>query len=298
MSDVSQLSQSQRVDQSDQEKTLVILDPVLRRGFTATPNEVLLSPGLSLAAKTVYALLLLFAWRDGECFPGQEKLARAAGCTDRTIRKYLDELRSYGLISWLQRGLNQTNIYYIHDLGEVEALKALSHKDRKGFSGPDRKDLSGQDRKGFSDKEDPVEEYSSSGYMRAREDTCTMCTSGATRASTPAPHSDTPADLLRPTVAEARAMVKQITGVELAEAVLEKMAAYDDEQIHNAVMVLNAYLSRNDVDDVGGFLLEALAEGWQLGTPAPRRKREPKRVARASKESGQKHQVSLNSLYV
>lgn len=92
-------------------------------------------------------------------------------------------------------------------------------------------------------------------------------------------------------------MVKQITGVELAEAVLEKMAAYDDEQIHNAVTILNTYLARNDVDDVGGFLLEALAEGWRL-EPAPRRKREPKGVARASRERGRKHQVSLNSLYV
>ncbi|MDI6908024.1 MAG: hypothetical protein QMC81_11145 [Thermoanaerobacterales bacterium] len=142
-------------------------------------------------------------------------------------------------------------------------------------------------------------EYSGGGYTRARKDTCIMSPGAApsgTRAA-PVPPRDTPADSLRPAVAKARAMVKQITGVDLPEAVLEKMAVYDDEQIHNAVMVLDAYLARNDVDDVGGFLLQALAEQWRL-EPAPRRKREPKKVARASGKRGRKHQVSLNSLYV
>ncbi|OPY61657.1 MAG: hypothetical protein A4E56_01892 [Pelotomaculum sp. PtaU1.Bin065] len=122
-----------------QEKTLVILDPTLKKGFTAIPNSVLLANGLSMSAKCLYFILLSFAWQENECFPGQQRLAEAAGCTDRTIRKYLDELREFGLISWVQRGLNQTNIYYIHNL---EDLKALSDKDRKGSSVQDRKELS------------------------------------------------------------------------------------------------------------------------------------------------------------
>lgn len=86
------------------EKTLIIQDPVLKKGFTATPNIVLTAPGLSLGAKAIYAILLMFAWQEDECWPGQEKLAEAAGCTDRTIHRYLDELRDYGLISWVQQG--------------------------------------------------------------------------------------------------------------------------------------------------------------------------------------------------
>jgi len=132
-------------------KTLVILDPTLKKGFTATPNAVLTAPGLSLPAKAIYSILLMFAWQNDECFPGQERLAEVAGCSDRTIRKYLDELRQYGLISWVQRGLNQTNIYYLHDLGEIERFKPLEHKDRKEPSGPERKGSSGQDRKELSD---------------------------------------------------------------------------------------------------------------------------------------------------
>lgn len=132
------------------EKTLVILDPTLKRGFTAIPNAVLFAGGLSMAAKCLYFILLSFAWQENECFPGQQRLAEKAGCTDRTVRKYLDELKEYGLISWVQRGLNQTNVYYIHNL---EDLEALSDKDRKERSGPDRKGCSGQERKELSDKE-------------------------------------------------------------------------------------------------------------------------------------------------
>lgn len=135
------------------EKTLVILDPVLKKGFTSVPNLILTAQGLSLPAKSIYAILLMFAWQEDECFPGQERLAEAAGCTDRTIRKYLDELREFGLISWIQRGLNQTNVYYIHDTSKIQRLKPLSHKDRKELSGPERKGASGQDRKELSDKE-------------------------------------------------------------------------------------------------------------------------------------------------
>jgi len=124
------------------EKTLVILDPVLKKGFTSVPNIVLYAKNLSMPARCLYSILLSFAWSESECFPGQERLADVAGCTDRTIRKYLDELKEYGLISWVQRGLNQTNVYYINDLSKVESLKALGDKDRKGCSGQERKELS------------------------------------------------------------------------------------------------------------------------------------------------------------
>lgn len=133
------------------EKTLVILDPTLRRGFTSVPNKVLFATGLSMAAKCLYSILLAFAWQEDECFPGQERLAEAAGCTDRTVRKYLEELKYFGLVSWVQRGLNQTNIYYIHDLTKIETPEPLSRKDRKERSVPDRKGSSDQDRKELSD---------------------------------------------------------------------------------------------------------------------------------------------------
>ncbi len=138
-------------------KTLIILDPALKKGFTSIPNIVLYAKNLSMTAKCLYSILLSFAWSESECFPGQERLAEVAGVTDRTIRKYLDELKEYGLVSWVQRGLNQTNVYYINDLSKIEGLKPLGDADRKALSGPDRKGPSGQERKELSDKEYSVE---------------------------------------------------------------------------------------------------------------------------------------------
>jgi len=96
-----------------QEKTLIIMDPTLRKGFTTTPNAVLTAPGLILPAKGLYSILLMFAWQDNECWPGQARLAEAASCHINTIEKYLKELREYGLISWKRQGLNRPNVYYI-----------------------------------------------------------------------------------------------------------------------------------------------------------------------------------------
>ncbi|AKX94355.1 hypothetical protein MOTHE_c15620 [Moorella thermoacetica] len=97
------------------EKTLIIDSPVLKKGFTSAPNAVLYDSSLSIGARWLYIILLSFAWQENECWPGHERLAQIAGCHRNTIEKYLKELRTAGLVSWKRRGLNQTNIYYLHD---------------------------------------------------------------------------------------------------------------------------------------------------------------------------------------
>lgn len=109
------------------EKTLVILDPTLRHGFTSIPNKVLFASGLSMFAKCLYYILPSFAWQDNECWPGQNKLSKAAGCHVNTIEKYLKELRDYGLISWKRQGLNLPYIYYMHDLAGIKANQDKPH---------------------------------------------------------------------------------------------------------------------------------------------------------------------------
>lgn len=140
------------------EKTLIIRDRTLKNGFTPVPNAVLESKSLSLGAKVVYALLLKYAWQSGEAFPGQGRLAESTGCTERTIRTYLTELKSAGLISWRRRGLTKTNIYYINDLREFLDRKSASGQEGKNperinNTPLDRKPRSGQNRKHDSDKE-------------------------------------------------------------------------------------------------------------------------------------------------
>ncbi len=150
------------------EKTLIIKDTSLKRGFTSIPNIVLTS-SLSFGAKTIYSLLLMFAWQEKETFPGQARLAQDAGCTERTVRTYLNELKKAGLITWKQRGLTKTNIYYINSLDSFSDRKDTSGQDRKqpnrkNTSGSDRKDTSGQDRKLASDKEYTDQEYTDQEY--------------------------------------------------------------------------------------------------------------------------------------
>jgi hypothetical protein len=54
-----------------------------------------------------------FARRDPYAFPGQARLAAILSVTERTVRSYLRELVAAGLIRIEQRGLHQTNRYWL-----------------------------------------------------------------------------------------------------------------------------------------------------------------------------------------
>lgn len=89
-------------------------DPVTRHGFTQVPNVVLTNEALSVGAKLAYAMLLKYAWSDDACFPGQEKLAKDTGSGERSVRRYVDELKAAGFLEVQQRGLGKTNLYRLH----------------------------------------------------------------------------------------------------------------------------------------------------------------------------------------
>ena len=77
------------------EKTLVILDPELKDGFTPIPNNVLMARGLSLDAKGLYMVLTIFFNSDGTC-PGWHELAKVTGFSEKKINRLLQELRRKG----------------------------------------------------------------------------------------------------------------------------------------------------------------------------------------------------------
>lgn len=79
---------------------------------TSIPNSVLLSKKISNGAKVVYALLAMYA-EQGVKDPDQKLLAEGANCSERMIRSYLNELRNTGFITWKQRGLTKTNVYFL-----------------------------------------------------------------------------------------------------------------------------------------------------------------------------------------
>ena len=100
-------------------KTLVFQDENLRHGFAQVPNMVLRDPLLSGNEKVLYALLLSYAWRNDECFPGQDTLAHDMGLTSRAIRQLLVKLKAKRLITWKRQGLGKVNIYMIKRLSDV-----------------------------------------------------------------------------------------------------------------------------------------------------------------------------------
>ena len=61
-------------------------DALSTKGFTQVPNHILDNGKLSPGAKLTYAMLLKYAWQNDYCFPGQERLAKDMGVSDRSVR--------------------------------------------------------------------------------------------------------------------------------------------------------------------------------------------------------------------
>jgi hypothetical protein len=89
-------------------------DALTQKGFTMVPNHVLVSGKISPGAKLCFAMLLRYAWQNGFCFPGQQRLALDMGVSDRSVRTYLQELSAQDLITIRQRGLGKPNLYEIN----------------------------------------------------------------------------------------------------------------------------------------------------------------------------------------
>ena len=77
----------------EREKTIILkgADILTAEGFTQVPNHILRSEKLSPGAKLAYAMLLSYAWNNESCFPGQERLGKDMGVTDRSVRTYTQD---------------------------------------------------------------------------------------------------------------------------------------------------------------------------------------------------------------
>jgi hypothetical protein len=62
------------------------------------PNGLLRYTGISQGAKLAWARLSQYSGENGYCYPSQKKLAEELGTSDKTIRKYVNELIQVGLI--------------------------------------------------------------------------------------------------------------------------------------------------------------------------------------------------------
>lgn len=105
----------------DEERSpIVIVDDAMRGGFTQIPNAVLRNPNITTGAKVAYGVLLSYAWQDDHCFPGQERMARDMGVTERSVITYLKQLDESGLIDIKRRGLGKTNLYTINRIRDED----------------------------------------------------------------------------------------------------------------------------------------------------------------------------------
>lgn len=100
-----------------EKNTILIENRALRQGFTQIPNYVFKDKGLSFGARITYGILLSYAWQEGSCFPGQERIGHDLGAGRQAVNGFLGELKRAGYISWQRRGLGKTNIYTILDIG-------------------------------------------------------------------------------------------------------------------------------------------------------------------------------------
>jgi hypothetical protein len=89
-------------------------DPVALRGFTQVPNFILRHADISIGAKTIYSLLLSYAWHNDLCFPGQDRLAKDVGMGIASVNRFVKELEACSLIEITRRGQGKTNFYTIN----------------------------------------------------------------------------------------------------------------------------------------------------------------------------------------
>jgi DNA-binding MarR family transcriptional regulator len=86
-------------------------DAATAGGFTQVPNFLLKSDELSSGDKLAFAMLLSYAWQNDFCFPGQGRLAKDLGLSDRSVRTNLKSLERNGLLRIRRRGQGRTNVY-------------------------------------------------------------------------------------------------------------------------------------------------------------------------------------------
>ncbi len=100
------------------------LDPVALHGFTQVPNFILRNSDISIGAKTIYSLLLSYAWHNDLCFPGQDRLAKDVGMSVASVNRFIKELEACSLIEITRRGQGKTNFYTINFVVRKQGRKS------------------------------------------------------------------------------------------------------------------------------------------------------------------------------
>ena len=114
--DHMQFAQGRHIGEILKDRNIILkgADAATQQGFTQVPNFLLKSSKLSAGDKMAFAMLLSYAWQNDYCFPGQNRLAKDLGLTDRSVRTHLKSLETIGLLAIKRRGQGKTNIYELN----------------------------------------------------------------------------------------------------------------------------------------------------------------------------------------
>lgn len=69
--------------------------------------------GAQASHRATIDILYLHADRTGMCYPGEETIAKEAGCTVRTVRRALRDLEGWGLVEVARGGGVASNTYFL-----------------------------------------------------------------------------------------------------------------------------------------------------------------------------------------
>ena len=87
-----------QIERIERNMKLNTIDPVALHGFTQIPNFILRDPNISIGAKTIYSLLLSYAWHNDLCFPGQDRLAKDVAMGIASVNRF--HQRTRGLFAY------------------------------------------------------------------------------------------------------------------------------------------------------------------------------------------------------
>jgi hypothetical protein len=208
-------------------------------GFSIVPHFVMRNPDLSQGARLLYVLIDGHLGNKSTQQVTQALLAREAGTSERTIQRWLVELRAAGLVT-------------TYATGRSLILSRLN---------PSRRDTSG--RRDTT----PV-----SGPNRNNKKEITTTTGSASKPKKPGKVS-------RVVAADFLDEINKATGTQVAptKAVLEKLEALDGQGLSPAdvAALTGAYLSahgegiKNRTGFVASFVLDSLAAGGRPDVPGP-----------------------------
>lgn len=117
----------------------IIVRDLRRRDYTAIDDSYLngYARFLGPIGTAVYLSLCRHADRNGECFPSQKRIAEQHGISDRSVRKYLDELERLNIIR-VQRRRGKTggflsSVYFLTDKSQWRSpaeLDSAGHRNQ------------------------------------------------------------------------------------------------------------------------------------------------------------------------